>query len=246
MIDLHTHVIPGVDDGARSWEEALAMCRMAWEDGTRILVATPHRFNGVYDHDTDHIESQLLELRKRLQEEQIELEVLQGGELYSRPDLPTLLAEDPALSLNGTKRYFLLEFPHSILPPGAPQLIFQLALKNFIPIIVHPERNLYLQRKPELVEDFVRQGALCQITAMSVTGEFGVKPAECAEELLKRNCVHAVASDTHNIKGRPPVLSKAYQEVSRRFGADRARDLFELFPKKILKGETITYVNSAS
>lgn len=246
MIDLHTHVIPGVDDGARSWEEAVAMCRMAWEDGTKTLVATPHRFNGVYDHDAHYIENQLSELRERLQKEQVELEVLQGGELYSRPDLPTLLAEEPALSLNRTSRYFLLEFPHSILPPNAPQLIFQLALKNFIPIIVHPERNLYLQRKIDLLEDLVKQGALCQITAMSVTGEFGFKPAECAEELLRRNCVHAIASDAHNIKGRPPLLSKAYQEVTQRFGADRARDLFETFPRKILNGETISYAQSSS
>ena len=237
MIDIHSHIIPNIDDGARSWEESLTMCKMAWEDGTKVLVATPHVFNGVYENRGDRISTELDELRKRLRTEKIELEVLQGAEVYSCPNLPKLLEENPALTLNGTKRFFLLEFPHSVLPPHADQLIFQLTLKNLIPVIVHPERNLHVQSNAALLEGLIRQGALCQITAMSLTGGFGVRASECAYELLRRNCVHVVASDTHGMKGRPPIMSEARKKVAEYAGAEKAKELFETFPGKILAGE---------
>ena len=237
MIDLHTHIIPGVDDGARSWEEAVTMCRMAWKDGIKIMVATPHAFNGLYDYQSDHILDRMAMLRERLQEEGIELTVLQGAEVYSRPDLPSLLDRNPALTLNQGGRYFLLEFPHSVIPPNSAELIFQLKLKNIVPIIAHPERNLRIQENVSVLEEFVRLGALCQLTAMSFTGGFGQRARECANVLLDKGCVHVVASDAHGVKRRPPILSEAWSYVSDRLGVSRARELFELFPQKVLSGE---------
>jgi len=236
VIDIHSHIIPGVDDGAASWEEAVQMCRMAEQDGTHVLVATPHVFNGM-ESNGHHFENALHQLKRRLDEEEIELEILLGAEVHCRPDLPDLLEQDISLTLNGNGRYFLLEFPHSIIPPNSDQLIFQLVTKNLIPIIVHPERNTYLQSHLNLLADFIKQGVLCQITAMSLTGGFGLKAMECARELLKRNWVHIIASDAHNKRVRQPLLSKAREDVKKNFGFTKAQELFETTPRKVLMKE---------
>lgn len=236
MIDIHSHIIPGVDDGAASWEEAVWMCRMAKQDGINMMVATPHVFNGTHSNGHD-FKSALNQLRRRLDEEEIELEILLGAEVHCRPDLPDLLEQDITLTLNGNGRYFLLEFPHSIVPPNSDQLIFQLITKNLIPIIVHPERNTYLQGHLNLLSDFIQQGALCQITAMSLTGGFGSKAMECARELLNRNWVHIIASDAHNKRVRQPLLSKAREDVAKNFGAAKAQEFFETTPRKVLMKE---------
>lgn len=237
MIDLHSHIIPAIDDGADSWEEAISMCRMAAEDGTQIIAATPHVFNGVYDLDSATITRQCAELRNRLRAERILLEVIQGAEVHSCVALPDLLSAEPALTLNGSGRYFLLEFPHSVLPPNVEQLIFELALKEFVPIIVHPERNLCVQDDTTLIEKLVAQGALCQVTAMSLTGRFGKRAEACVYKLLRSGCVHLVASDAHGTSKRPPVLSEARQKMLEWAGAARTRELFETFPKRILDGD---------
>ena len=237
MIDIHSHIIPEIDDGATSLEEALSMCRMAWEDGTKAIVATPHTLNGIYQPEGTQVADQITALQDQLREEDIGLEIFQGAEVYSCPDLPLILKEEPTLTLNGQGKYFLLEFPHSIIPPQADQLIFQLKIRNFTPIIVHPERNMYVQSNIELLARLVEYGAFSQATAMSFTGGFGSRARECAYELLRRGLVHVIASDAHNASGRPPILSRAYQLILECAGAQKARDLFETFPRKILSGE---------
>ena len=233
MIDIHSHIIPGVDDGAATCEEAVRMCRMAKQDGIDVLVATPHMFNGMKSNGHRFKEA-LFQLKKKLVEAEIELEILLGAEVHCRPDLPDLLEQECSLTLNGNGHYFLLEFPHSIVPPNSNQLIFQLITKNLIPIIVHPERNTYLQSHLDLLANFVKQGALCQITAMSVTGDFGLKAEECAHKLLKRNLVHMIASDAHNEVTRQPLLSKARESIRKNFGFAKAQEFFETTPRKVL------------
>ena len=237
MIDIHSHIIPGVDDGAESWEEAVEMCRLAWTDGIKVVVATPHALNGVYLSDKDFIAGQIKELKNRISQENIGLEILQGAEVYSSPDLPLILTEEPSFTFSSNGRYFLLEFPHSVIPPYSEQLIFQLCLRNLVPIIVHPERNLHVQGNTSILERLLAQGAFCQVTAMSVTGGFGRRAQECAHSLLKKRLVHAVASDAHNMKRRQPILSKARRVIEELMGHDTAQQLFEVFPKKVLSGE---------
>ena len=239
MIDLHSHIIPGVDDGARSLEEAIALCRAAWNDGTKVMVATPHVFNGVYEQKRSDIQDRFRELKEQLLSDGIALEILQGAEVYSRPDLPEVLERDPSLTLNGGSRYFLLEFPHQVIPPRADELIFRLVAKNFIPVIVHPERNFHIQDSSKLLEKFIRLGALCQVTAMSVTGGFGKRARECAHELLTEDLVHVIASDAHNIKSLPPLLSEARRYISKWLGINKAQELFETFPEKILNAKPV-------
>ncbi|MBI4373189.1 MAG: hypothetical protein HY585_05665 [Candidatus Omnitrophica bacterium] len=235
MIDLHSHILPSLDDGAHSWEEAISMCQMAWEDGIQIIAATPHFLNGVYDVDVAAITVQCEELRDRLRRENVPIEVVQGAEIYSCVNLPKLLKAESILTLGGGGCYFLLEFPHSIVPPNAEQLIFELALKGLIPVIAHPERNLHIQGDTAILERLVSQGAFCQVTAMSLTGAFGRRAEECVYQLLEKGCVHLVASDAHGTHARPPILSEARRHVLKYAGARRARELFEEFPKKILE-----------
>ncbi len=236
MIDLHSHILPDLDDGASSWEEAVQMCSAAFQDGTRTMVATPHVFNGIYSPKSEQIEEKISELKNRLFLEGIDLEIVQGAEVHVRPDLPLLMSEDPILTFNGKGRYFLLEFPHSVIPPNADQFIFKLMTQNLIPVIAHPERNLSVQSRPEILEPLVKQGALTQVTAMSFTGGFGPQTRDVACELLRRNLVHVVASDAHNSRGRPPLLSDARKRIIDLVGFEKSRELFEVFPRKILEG----------
>lgn len=237
MIDIHTHVIPGVDDGPQSWGEAIEMCRMAWEDGTKVMVATPHAYNGLYGQEGQDISEEIVVLKHKLKACGIGLEILRGAEIHSRPDLPEILERMPTLTLNSSGNYFLLEFPHTFIPPNVEQLIFQLTLKGFIPIIAHPERNMQVQRDVSLIEALIEKGALCQVTAMSISGHFGQRASKCVEELLQSEFVHLVASDAHSVENRPPVLSEAYRVVEKKMGNKKAKELFELNPGKIVRGE---------
>jgi len=237
MIDIHSHIIPNLDDGARSWDETVRMCVMAVEDGIRTIVATPHAYNGVYDVSCDQVNVSLGELKNRLRERNIPLEVFGGAEIHSRPDLSTILLKEPALTFNQNGNTFLLEFPHSVIPPHSDRLIYDLRLKNLTPVIAHPERNLHIQRDTSQLKRLVDAGAYCQITAMSLTGGFGERARACALSLLDLGYVHFVASDCHNANGRPPVLSGARQVISELQGAERAKSIFEEMPKKMIHGE---------
>ncbi len=236
VIDIHSHIIPEIDDGATSWEECFEMCDLAWKDGVRTIVATPHAFNGVYGHEGQDITAEIKFLNEKLKERAIGLSVVAGAEVHSRPDIPELLEKDISLTLNSNGHYFLLEFPHTTIPPNVKNLIFQLTLKRFIPIIVHPERNTYLQNHLDEFESFVDQGAMCQVTAMSITGRFGKKAEEASLELLDRDLIHFIASDTHSIKARPPVLSEAYKKVTSLVGEEKAKEIFETNPDRAIKG----------
>ena len=237
MIDIHSHIIPNIDDGSESWDETLDMCRMAWSDGIKTIAATPHAYNGVYGHEGQDIREEMTVLKSRLKEEGIGLDVVPGAEVHSRPDLPLLLEKNKALTLNANGHYFLLEFPHNSLPPNVKQLIFELNLKQFIPVIAHPERNKMIQEDISILEGYLDQGAYCQVTAMSITGKFGDKAHACAMKLMERDWIHAVASDTHSMKGRPPLLSEAYSKVKELKGIEKAKELFETNPRKFLNGE---------
>ncbi|MBI4397832.1 MAG: tyrosine protein phosphatase [Candidatus Omnitrophica bacterium] len=236
MIDIHSHIIPGIDDGAQSWEEAHRICEMAFEDGTQVIVATPHAYNGMYGHEGQDIHEAVGKLNQELRDRNIDLEVIPGAEVHARPDLVDILRQNPALTLNASRRYFLLEFPHAHIPRNVRQFLFDLGVGGFIPIIAHPERNLELQNDPDLVEDLVNRGSLCQITAMSVMGQFGARAEKLALELLERDCVFVVASDTHSAKSRPPYLSGAYAKIKQNYGEKKAKELFEINPRKVIEG----------
>ncbi len=233
MIDLHSHILPGIDDGARDWDETLRMCRMAAEDGVETLAATPHIVEGIYPNETPQIAAHLDELRRRL--DGAAPEVILGAEVRVGANLVERLAAGTIPTLNG-RSYLLLELPYDILPPGLDRLIFQLKVQGITPIIAHPERNLRIQQQPDLLAPLIRGGALVQVTAMSIAGEFGERVRACAETILRCRMAHLLASDAHNAAKRPPGLSRGVEAAAKLIGREAAEAMVSGTPRKVVEG----------
>ena len=174
MIDLHCHLLPGVDDGAGDLEESLAMARLAAADGIRAIVATPHFLNGVYHHSPKALREHFLRFQEFLAGQQVALSLYPGADIHLAPDLIRHLEGQELPAINN-RRYLLLELPSFALPSALHDTLFHLRTRGFTPIITHPERNGSIQENPDQVVEMNRFGALVQVTAMSLTGEFGKK-----------------------------------------------------------------------
>lgn len=237
MIDVHCHILPGVDDGPSDFEESIEMCRVASADGVKKIIATPHSNPSVYDSGTVKIIELTGELNVRLREAGIPLSIQAGCEAHATPDLIARLKNSEALTLDGLGRYVLVEFPFENMPLNWD--LFLLSLKNagYMPIMAHPERNVWFLNRPEALFDAVDKGImLVQITAVSVTGELGPAIKGFSAALLERNLVHVVASDGHSASYRPPVLSGARKAAAEIIGAERAEPLFTGNAEAIAQG----------
>ncbi|HHT9161081.1 MAG TPA: tyrosine-protein phosphatase [Candidatus Brocadiia bacterium] len=239
MIDIHAHILPSLDDGPRTFQESLEMCRIASEDGIRKMVATPHILNGIYDVKKKDILEKVEILNKLLKDNKIELEVLPGADVHLHEGIIEGLKKDEILTINNGRRYLLLEFPSQIIPVEARQVVFKLQVAGILPIISHPERNFAIQDNPELLTKFIEIGALLQVTAQSVTGEFGSREKKCAHWLLKHNMVHVLATDAHSINARPPILSIAVKKASKLLGEEKSRALVFENPLAIIEGREL-------
>jgi protein-tyrosine phosphatase len=220
MIDIHCHILPGIDDGSKSDTMSIEMAKKAIEEGITHIVATPHHNNGRYLNEKTSIMQAVDELNNLLKHEQLPLTILAGQEPRIYGDLVQDYESDKVLTLNNMGKYILIEFPSNHVPKYAKQLLFDIQLQNLIPIIVHPERNQEIMEKPDLLYQFVQDGALTQVTASSITGNFGKKIKRFSLELLDFNLTHVVASDAHNTTGRSFHLREAYEVVEKEFGRD--------------------------
>ncbi len=238
MIDLHAHILPGLDDGAPDLGEALSMAWLAVEDGIEFLVATPHVTEGEYRTDRKTILSAVEQLNGHLDKYEIPLKILPGAEYRLEPDLPDRLARGELLTLNDGGRYLLVELPAAFVPPYTERVLYELQLQGVTPIIAHPERNASFCRRPDLLQALVSRGVPAQVTAGSLTGMFGREAVRMAFYFLERGLAHLVASDAHSSTGRAPVLSPALAEVERRLGADAARKLVDN-SRRVLDGRAV-------
>ena len=196
MIDLHAHILPGVDDGPATLDEACALARAAVLDGIRVMAATPH-VRSDYPTAPARMEAGVVEVRAALAAERIPLDVLSGAEI-ALDMLPDLTDDDlRRLGLGGNPRYLLLETPYVGWPPGIAQIFFQLQVRGFRIVLAHPERNGEVQARPELVRPLVEAGALMQVTAASLDGRLGTRPQRTALRLIQMGCAHLLASDAH-------------------------------------------------
>jgi protein-tyrosine phosphatase len=244
VIDLHTHILPGIDDGPSSWDEALEMARLAAADGIRIVVATPHLFRRrMVDLKAVNTPGLILETVERLQgklaEADIDLEVLPGCEVPLSYEALRLLEEGQLLTLNNANRYICLEMPGLAIPAATEDIIFHFSSRGLTPIITHPERNMVFAENPEKLVRFLRLGCLSQITAGSLIGRFGRRVARFAKTLVTKGFAHIVASDAHDCQGRPPLLAEAVKYLSRLIGEVQAREMVSGTPQSILKGEPV-------
>lgn len=242
MIDLHVHILPGLDDGPRSWESALEMARLAVDDGVTTVVATPHLFaRRTVEMDRinppDRILAAAAELQRQLDEAGVALKVAAGCEVPLCHDLMSLLDAGQVLTLNGAGRYLCLEMPDTVIPPTTEELCFQLTSRGITPIITHPERNPIFLETPDKLVRLVELGCLAQITAGSITRNFGWGVSRFAKRLVKAGLAHVVASDAHDRRHRPPILSAALKKLKRWVGEAQAWEMVQGRPERILAGQ---------
>lgn len=252
MIDLHCHILPGIDDGAKSLEEAVEMCRIAAAEGCRAMVATPHQRRGAWwNSDREAIMGLARSLQNALGQAAPgqaalvpELRVLVGGEVHVDADLLGEIEKLPdggILPLAGS-RYLLIEFDSHGRASEAIHLVHELVVAGWRPIVAHPEFIPWLAGDVDLVRRLVALGAATQVTAMSVTGDFGRGPMAETHTLIDEGLVHFVASDCHGVHRRPPGLRRAYQTIAGRWGADVARRLVSDNPRAVVQDRPLTLV----
>ena len=241
MIDIHSHILPGLDDGSKSWDMTLKMCRLAIKDGITHIVATPHADN-TYAYSRDRVREVIAELDAKIGE-QLALSI--GCDFHLSYENVEDAITHPNRYTIASKRYLLVELSDYGIPPQMSDSLFKLQSTAIVPIITHPERNAILQRRPERVLEWVEAGCLVQVTASAVTGYWGSIARRIAIWLLDHDAVHVLATDAHDDKNRPPILSEARDAVSKRFDADVARALVVDNPAAIVAGQPLPFPQRA-
>ena len=265
MIDLHSHILHGLDDGPETMDESIQMCWISYRDGVRTIVATPHTLNGSYQNNRSTILAKVKELNALIKkfgvqsselgveypksedfyhcqsaicnlQSAIELKILPGADVHFSNEILHQLDQGEVTTVGDGKKFLILEFPFHTIPFGAEDVLFQLMARRITPIISHPERNLEITRRPKRYYEMIRMGCFGQVTAMSLTGGFGAKIKGFAEKLLKKRLIHLIASDAHSVDGRPPILSTAIKEAEKIIGREEAQKMVTEYPKAILEG----------
>ena len=234
LIDLHCHLLPGIDDGAPDLETALAMARIAEADGIKVIACTPHIMPGYYDNDGPGICAAVDALQGELNCAGIGIDLIPGADVHLVPDLAGGLASGRLQTL-GKSRYFLFEPPHHVAPPRLEDAVFDVITAGYHPLITHPERLTWIEAHYEVIQRIAHAGAWMQITAASVTGVFGKRPKYWAERMLSEGLVHVLATDAHNLRKRTPVLSAAVEAVAQRLGEQAALDMVVTRPRAVLE-----------
>lgn len=244
MIDLHSHILPGLDDGSPSIAESLEMARLAVADGTTHMACTPHVTPGIYENETFNIVRAVQELHEALHSAAIPLALFVGGDIHVAPDLPNQLAAGRVPTLNRS-RYFLFEPPHHVLPPRLEDLALRLINAGFVPILTHPERLTWIKTNYDVIERLNAVGCLIQLTADSIVGAFGRTALYYSEKLIDEGRVDIIASDTHSASRRRPGLSHAVEAAAKRCGDDEARNMVLTRPGAILANRPLEPVGKA-
>ena len=242
MIDIHSHILPGIDDGPDSMEESIAMARMAEKEGIKSIIATPHSGAGEYRTNPPQVRKAVSELNERLELEGVAIQIFPGMEIRVTPRVVDLLLARDLLTLNETP-YVLLELHPLQVLAGMENLLHSLIEKGFCPILAHPEKNNAIQGDPtRFIDMFCRLplgSFLIQITADSLAGDSDLTSLSTAQFLLKSRAVHFIASDAHSVAARPPRLKDAVEIATALVGPDLARKLVFDWPLAVLRGEAI-------
>jgi protein-tyrosine phosphatase len=258
MIDLHSHILFGIDDGPKAIEESIQMCRIGYQDGIRTIVATPHILPGIYQNNRSTILTKLQQLNNALMKFGVqglgfrvknldpmtqlpndsitELEILPGADVHFSSDVLQRYEEGEIVTVNDQGRYLMVEFAFQGIPYQAEEVLFKLLTKGITPIISHPERNMEIAQRPKRYYEMIRMGCLGQVTAMSLTGDFGSGVRRIAEKLLSKRLIHMIASDAHSADGRPPILSAAVKAAEKIVGKEEAQKMVTEYPQAVIDG----------
>jgi protein-tyrosine phosphatase len=238
MVDLHHHLLYGLDDGSPDLETSVAMARAAAADGITHVVATPHASSS-WRFDPDLVAARLGTLRQTLAREAIPLTIASGCDFHiSYENVQDALANPRKYTIGDTD-YLLIELPDFGLSPHLSEILYQLRMGGMVPILTHPERNPTLQRDPSRMADWLRNGLLTQITTSSVLGQMGKAAERVAHKLLADRWVHFLATDAHNLDSRPPRMREACHLVAKRYGADYAERLCTTNPLAVFEGRNL-------
>ena len=232
MIDIHCHILPGIDDGPTDLQTTMEMLSIAAGDGITHIIATPHYRYGETP-DMPDIQEKLQQVRAEMDKNGIAVKLLGGADIRLTYELMKGMEKNEIPTLNSS-RYFLLELP-DIIPPHLNEFIFETRLKGFVPVITHPERNYSLLISPEQADSLHEAGALFQLTAMSVTGSLGRQIKKFTLRLFKKGYADFVATDAHSTGRRPPLLSKAYLETAGILGKAGADRIFLDNPRAVIE-----------
>ena len=238
MVDLHHHLLPGLDDGAKELAGSVEMARVAVADGITHVVCTPHA-SGRYAFDPALVADRLAELRTALAAESLPLTLGEGCDFHVNYDnVEDALANPRKYTINHLE-YLLIELPDMAISRTLDETLFELRQAGMTPILTHPERNPTLQRDPERLRDWMRAGLLCQVTAGSVTGDMGKAAEKMAHQLLADRWVHFLATDAHDPIRRAPRMSEARDWVARKHGPDYAELLTLTNPTAVFHGQPL-------
>lgn len=233
MIDLHCHILPGIDDGAQDLAQSLEMAAAAQEEGIHTIVATPHHKNGTYENEKSAILYDVDVLNKQIKNMGIDVQIVPGQEIRLYGELLEDYEQD-RLAVIHQSAYMLVEFPSSTIPAFAEQVLFDIQMKGITPIIVHPERNAAIAEDPNRLYKLIKNGALSQVTAASVNGKFGKKAKALSMQLIESNLTHFIATDAHNTTSRGFGLAAAYSEIDPDYA-----DYFQENAEAVLAGQYV-------
>jgi len=224
FVDIHCHLLPGIDDGAVSWDDSLAMARLAASDGITTVVATPHQLGSYGPNHGDAIRASCRRLQELLDQQSVGLRVLPGADVRIEPDMLRKIHTGEVVTLADHRRYVLLELPHELYFP-LNRLLREFRAAGLIGILSHPERNQGILGQPKVLEPLVDAGCLLQVTAGSLVGTFGPQVKKFAELLVVQGLAHFVATDAHGWKSRRPLMRRAFERVAEITGHRVATEL---------------------
>ncbi|MEG0775040.1 CpsB/CapC family capsule biosynthesis tyrosine phosphatase [Clostridium sp.] len=210
MIDFHSHILPGIDDGSVDMEISIKMIDISISEGVECICATPHFLPEEVEIKREFYFSKLEELRNAVKKKNIE--IISGVELYINPTLPKLYKENKIWGINN-KNYMLIELPMQYFPLYTEEVFYELRILGITPILAHPERNFEILKNPNLLVNLINQGALAQMNSGSLTGRYGSKIEEFSKQLVKRNLIHLLGSDGHNISVRKPRIKQGFEKL---------------------------------
>jgi len=218
LIDIHSHILFDLDDGAQTITDSLAIAKQAVAEGIHTIIATPHQKHPSFEHDRSMFNSRMEVVKQTLKDYNIPLEILNGQEIRIYGELDEHLPIDENLQTLNASKYILIEFPSSSIPKYTDQLFFKLLTNEYIPIIAHPERNAEIAENPEKLYRLIKNGALSQVTAASVAGAFGKKSKTLSLQLIEHQLTHFIGSDVHNTNNRPLHWKAAHDVIKAKLG----------------------------